>query len=89
MRPFSRKCPHENVQFCPLYVAGHEAGLPTCMGKWDFEGCDVEHGRADYGQLVAQLFRHDPQMIAERAEAEWQAEAKAQRQRNVRAAGLH
>ena len=84
-----KKCPHEHVQYCPLYAAGHVAGLPTCMGQWDWDGCDVDHGRVDYGQKVAELFRHNPQLVAERAAAEECHEAKYQQQRNRRAAGLH
>lgn len=89
MRNENTKCPHGRVEHCPLYVAGHVVGLPTCMVKWDFDGCDVDHGRKDYGQLVAQLFRHDAQMIVDCAEAENRYEAKAQRARNMRAAGVH
>lgn len=81
-----KRCPHEQVQFCPLYVAGHVVGLPTCMGQWDFEGCDVDHGREEYEELVAQLFRHDPAMVADRALAEERFERAEQRKRNMRAA---
>lgn len=82
-------CPHEHVQYCPLYVAGHVAGLPTCMGQWDFDGCDVYHGRADYSDLVAALFRADPNMVAECGEREERRYAADQRQRNRRHAGVH
>jgi hypothetical protein len=85
----ARKCPHERVQYCPLYVAGHAAGLPTCMGQWDYDGCDVDHGREDYGQLVAQLHRVAPDIIKERAEEEYRAASAEQRKRNMRAAGIH
>jgi hypothetical protein len=85
----TKKCPHERVQYCPLYVAGHECGLATCMDKWDYEGCDVDHGRKDYGQLVAALSRQKPEMITECADAEWRAQATAQRERNMRAASIH
>jgi hypothetical protein len=50
------KCPHSQIQLCPLYVAGHIIGLPTCMGSWDFDGCDVDHGDAQYEELIAALF---------------------------------
>ena len=83
------KCPHDRVQFCPLYVAGHVGGLPTCMGKWDEEGCDVDHGRADYCKLVVELFRADPKMVAECAEGQNRFEAKEQRDRNMRLSGIH
>jgi hypothetical protein len=85
----TKKCPHERVQYCPLYVAGHVVGLSTCMVKWDFDGCDVDHGRADYGQLVAKLFRQDANMVAECALGEERAMAAEQRKRNMRAAGVH
>ena len=85
----TQRCPHEHVQFCPLYVAGHVVGLPTCMGQWDFDGCDVHHGRADYCQLVGELFRADPKLVAECAMGEERFEVGEQRARNMRSAGLH
>lgn len=84
-----KRCPHERIQYCPLYVAGHVVGLPTCMDQWDFDGCDVKHGRRDYESLVAELFRADPAMVARCAEEEEQYERAEQRERNRRAAGLH
>lgn len=89
MVPMARKCPHDRIQYCPLYLAGHECGLATCMDKWDYDGCDVDHGRKDYGQLVAELYRQKPEIIKERADAESRAQAIAQRERNMRAAGVH
>lgn len=85
----TKKCPHGRVEFCPLYVAGHVAGLPTCMVQWDFDGCDVDHGRADYGSLVAKLSRQDVEMVAECAQAESRYMSAEQRKRNMRAAGIH
>jgi hypothetical protein len=59
------------------------------MVRWDFLGCDVDHGYASYEELVDTLFRIDPKMIAECAKAEYQFETEAQRKRNLRAAGIH
>lgn len=60
------------------------------MGQqWDFMGCDVDHGLAEYEELVAQLFRYDPEMVTERVLAERQAESAAQRKRNMRTATVH
>lgn len=36
-------CPHQ-TQACPLYLAGHVPGAPTCMaGDWQ-KGCAVDRG---------------------------------------------
>lgn len=88
-RRLGTKCPHQLVQYCPLYVAGHVVGLPTCLDKWDYDGCDVDHGRGQYEELIARLFRRDPSLIAERALAEARAEATAQRNRNIQRNAIH
>lgn len=84
-----RKCPHNDVQFCPLYVAAHEAGLPTCIvGDWA-NGCSIERGKDDYCQLVADLFRAAPKLVATCAEAQSRIASEQQIRRNMRAAALH
>jgi len=84
-----RKCPHERIQYCPLYVAAHCAGLPTCIGRDLEDGCDVQQGKRDYGALVAKLSKVNSGIIEECADGEWRANRDAQRARNMRAAGLH
>lgn len=84
------RCPHQNIAYCPLYLAAHEAGGPSCDdgGLGDHEGCAVDRG-ADYGRTLAALWRLKPDLIREAAEAESAAMAKRQRENNMRAAGLH
>ena len=86
----TRRCPHPNIAYCPLYHAAHEAGGFGCddgrLG--DHEGCAVDRG-ADYGRMVSALWKVRPEIISEAAEAESLAMKRAQRERNMRAAGLH
>lgn len=85
-----RRCPHGNVVYCPLYVSAHTGnGIGCDDGKLgEHEGCAVDRGE-DYNQMVAALCKIDPDMVAERATAENEQMAREQRQRNMRAAGLH
>jgi|AmaraimetP72IA01_FD_contig_31_1926027_length_1062_multi_11_in_0_out_0_3 hypothetical protein len=83
-------CRHANIMDCPLYHAMHEAGLgPTCWGKRMAEGiCRVDDG-ADYDHLVEALRARAPRLVAEcEFGADYRA-SKAQRERNMRAAGIH
>lgn len=83
------RCPHDRVQDCPLYVAGHVPGLPTCMtGDWAY-GCSVERGEAAYARLIQACRVAAPRLVAE---CEWSADLhqrSEQRRRNLRAARIH
>ncbi len=85
-----RRCPHGNISYCPLYRAAHEAGGFGCddgrLGE--HEGCEVDRG-ADYGRKLSALWKANPELVREAAESESAAMAREQRERNVRAAGLH
>lgn len=91
-----RKCPHSNVQFCPLYVASH--GVRGVDGKW--LGCDdgklgdglraVDRGMS-YTYETAKVEAADPGLVAqlrfkEEARREW---AEAERRRVQRKRMLH
>ena len=83
-------CPHSDIRDCPLYVAAHtESGRPTCC-TGDLEiGCAVTRGDADYAELIGRLSVADPRLVAM---TEWNADARQrreQRERNMRAAGVH
>jgi len=86
-----KRCPHPNVVYCPLYAAAHEPdGLGCDDGNLaEHEGCAVDRGVMDYNAGVAALCRVRPDTVRERAEAENAAMARQQRQRNLRAAGVH
>jgi hypothetical protein len=79
----------QGIQFCPLYVAGHIAGLPTCVtGDWAL-GCAVARGNADYDALIERLRAQRPDLVDEcELEKDWAerkreyAERVAQRKRN-------
>jgi hypothetical protein len=82
------QCPHSDVQFCPLYIAAHEAGCFSCDdGKLE-DGCAVTRG-LDYGRTLAVLWRAKPDLVAEAADRENAENARQQRARNMKAAGLH
>lgn len=86
----TNKCPHADIRFCPLYHASHTAWALGCDdGKssgWD--GCGVSRA-LDYGRCLAELAKVSSKMIAECAFAENAEVAKAQRNRNMKSAGLH
>lgn len=86
-----RRCPHDRIQYCPLYVAAHVVGLPTCIGRNLDEGCDISQRKLDYGTIVAKLIKTavGAEIVEQCADGEWTAERQAQRARNMRAAGLH
>src|SRR3546814_11770612 len=90
-----RRCPHKNIQFCPLYIAAH--GLQDAGGKWHALGCDDGELR-DGSRAVARGMRYARQVEAvravwpdlvehlqfkERAAAEW-AEAEQRRVKRLR-----
>lgn len=83
-------CPHADIRFCPLYHASHTAEGGGCDdGKLDGgNGCAVTRG-LDYGHAVAALWQANPQLVAEAAFLENEENARQQRARNMRAAGLH
>ena len=86
----TKKCPHTDIRFCPLYHASHTAWGTGCDdGKatgWD--GCGVSRA-LDYGALLAELVKISPQMVALCAFQENAEASKQQRDRNMKAAGLH
>ena len=88
-----KKCPHEHIQYCPLYVGMHIADGPSCWPKNGSDpaehGCAVEQGLAEYEDLVAEFWHAHPDEFAACTLAERQRESKEQRQRNLKAAGLH
>lgn len=85
-----KRCPHQDVQFCPLYVAMHVAGAGSCDDGHLWDGrCAVDRGRMSYEGCVARLRVSHPGLVEA---AEWRrdlAERAAQRARNVRLNGLH
>lgn len=83
-------CPHQNIAFCPLYVAAHdgEMGVNGCDdGRLDEGGCAVARGM-DYAAAVGRLMATDPRLVAQLRWNEEAAEIKAQRARNLRLAGI-
>lgn len=86
-----KTCPHKDVQFCPLYVAMHLASaikLSCNDGRLGEGSCAVVR-KMDYDTAIAKLEAHQPGLVAERRFAEEAAEAKEQRNRNMRLLGLH
>lgn len=89
--PRGGKCPHEHIQYCPLYIGMHIAGGPSCWPKnnrLEDLGCAVDQG-ASYENLVANFFRAHPRDFAECTMRERDYEAGIQRKRNLRLLGLH
>lgn len=86
----STQCPHEHIQYCPLYVIAHDGRhyALTCIRGVDDGPCEVERGKMDYAAAVEQVRRADPRMVAIVAFNEQNHEARAQRARNMRLAGV-
>lgn len=91
-----RKCPHANIQFCPLYVAAHglqtpEGELLGCDdGKLEDGHCAVDRGMP-YAREVAKVRQAEPGLVEqlqfkEQAAEEW---AEAEKRREKRRRMLH
>ena len=82
-------CPHADTRFCPLYLAAH---LPTGLGCDDgqlsgWEPCGVARG-VSYAENVAKIRVLHLGLVEQLEWKQMAEERAAQRQRNLRAAGL-
>jgi hypothetical protein len=84
----TRSCPHERIQYCPLYVESHYARGLGCVDD-PCGDCLVTRGKMDYAAQVEVVRAVDPRMIAQLAFAEQAAASREQRARNMRLAGIH
>lgn len=83
---WERKCPHSRIEFCPLYIAAHEAGGLGCDdGRLAEGGCALHRGM-NYGAALVLL---DRSLVQECAERESQHMKIEQRRRNMKNLGLH
>lgn len=86
----SEGCPHKRIEFCPLYVAAHQAGGFGCIRNGDAGfTCAVKSGDFDYALGVGRLRAVDGRMVAQ---LEWKEQIEAhgeQRRRNMKTAGVH
>jgi len=86
----TRKCPHEDVQYCPLYHACHEGGAGGCDdGKIDENSCAVDRGRMEYGPSVRQLRKTHPLLVAQCEMHQVRSATRGQIRRNLKHNGLH
>lgn len=86
---FERKCQHERIEFCPLYIAAHEGGGFGCDdGRLAEGGCAVSRGM-DYGKALARLSHANRELVLECAERESHHMKIEQRRRNMKNLGLH
>lgn len=83
------KCPHENVAYCPLYVASHRPELSGCDdGRLAEGGCAVSRGM-NYSESVKKLLASAPTLQALCQFDEKQDAAHKQCSRNMRLNGIH
>lgn len=87
-------CPHaEAIQYCPLYVAGHVAGLLTCWdGNMESDygnHCAVERGKMDFAGAVAALRIAAPMLVGQCEFGKMKHDALRQVSANMRANGIH
>lgn len=81
-------CPHADIRFCPLYIAAHSAeGLGCALV--DPDHCD-SGSKAAYAARIAKLEQTitGRVLIEQCANAEEEAQWRAQRERNRKALGL-
>jgi hypothetical protein len=84
-----RKCPHARIEFCPLYIAAHEAGGFGCDdGRLAEGGCAVSRS-LDYGRALARLSEANRALVLECAEQENHNMKVEQRRRNMKNLRLH
>lgn len=86
-RPWT-KCPHDDIMYCPLYIAAHGTGLGCDDGRLGEGGCAVDRGMSYRAER--ELIRTKKPGLVE--QAEWNedlARRTAQRQRNLRVNGIH
>ena len=84
-----KRCPHDDVQFCPLYVASNVGAGGCDDGNLARMSCAVDRGTINYSKEVAKLAKTDKQLINDCDDREWRAQSKAQRKRNMRMNGIH
>lgn len=85
----SRRCPHADVQHCPLYHAAHIGnGLGCDDGRLEEQSCAVARGMS-YEQNRELLRVKEPGLVER---CEWNETAAARRMqmtRNLRMNGIH
>lgn len=79
-----RKCPHDDLRDCPLYVAGHNGSMPSCDDGQLIEGCAVDRGQRKYADLVAMIRWHHRDWWAAFVAAVKERTAREQREQNAR-----
>lgn len=71
-----KRCPHEDAQFCPLYVEAHNArGLGCDDGRLAEMGCAVDRGGVDYDTAAAEITRLRSRVSE--LEADWRETIRA------------
>lgn len=84
-----KRCPHEDVQHCPLYVASNGAGGGCDDGGLAEMRCAVDARKINYNRAVARLSKADRALVNDCAMREMRSRSKAQRERNMRMNGIH
>lgn len=82
------KCQHDDVQFCPLYIAAHGTGHGCDDGRLGEIGCAVDRGMRYTAEL--ELIRVKCPGLIE--QAEWRCamtRREVQRSHNLRLNGIH
>lgn len=84
-----RRCPHRDVQHCPLYVAAHMGvGFGCDDGRLEEQACGVARGISYAGNLE-RLRIAVPGLVEQLQWKEEVVDQAAQRARNLRRNGVH
>jgi hypothetical protein len=86
-----KRCPHDDIRHCPLYVAAHGDGYVYSCDDGELgpmpTGCAVSRGYS-YTDGIDGLMRVAPGLVAECRRAEAAAASQTQRERNMRVAAI-
>jgi hypothetical protein len=86
-----KRCPHDDIRHCPLYVAAHGDGYVYSCDDGELgpmpTGCAVSRGYS-YTDGIEGLMRVAPDLVRECRAAEAAAASQAQRERNMRIAAV-
>lgn len=82
------KCPHEHIQYCPLYVESHNCRGLGCV-DYMHKDCRVARGAWNYTKAIDALREVDLPLVAKIQFSEIAFYCREQRARNMRLLGIH
>lgn len=81
------KCPHERIQFCPLFVESHNCRGLGCVDDMA-KDCEVVRGKMNYTKAIDALRETDLPMLTHIQFSEIAFLRQEQRARNLKVNGI-